>query len=57
MNRGCYSQSWGTQEDHVRKDVAVSSLCGAAETNPTRNDKVVGLITGLAQWDKDVALP
>ena len=25
--------------------------------NPTRNDEVVGLIPGLAQWVKDLALP
>ena len=29
---------------------------GAAETNPTRNHEVVGLIHGLAQWVKDSAL-
>ena len=29
-----------------------SSCCGAAETNPTRNHKVGGLILGLAQWVK-----
>ena len=33
-----------------------SSHCGAAETNPTRNHEVVGLIPGLAQWVKDAAL-
>ena len=33
-----------------------SSHCGAPETNLTRNHKVVGLIPGLAQWDKDLEL-
>ena len=26
-------------------------------TNPTRNDEVAGLISGLAQWVEDLALP
>ena len=33
-----------------------SSHCGAAETNPTRNREVVGSISGLTQWVKDLAL-
>ena len=33
-----------------------SRLCGAAETNPTRNHAGVGLIPGLVQWVKDLAL-
>ena len=32
------------------------SCCGAEETNPTRNNEVVGSIPGLAQWVKDQAL-
>ena len=26
-------------------------------TNPTRNHEVEGLIPGLVQWDKDLAVP
>ena len=29
---------------------------GAVETNPTRNDEVVGSIPGPAQWVEDLAL-
>ena len=34
-----------------------SSHRGAVETNLTRNHDVLGLIPGLAQWVKDLALP
>ena len=34
-----------------------SSHCGTVVTNPTRNHEVVGLIPGLAQWVKNLALP
>ena len=33
-----------------------SSRHGTAETNPTKNHEVVGLIPGLAQWVKDPVL-
>ena len=34
-----------------------SSRCGTVETNLTRSHEVVGLIPGLNEWVKDLALP
>ena len=49
------SQSNG--QDKCLKIHFRSSRCGAAETNPTRNHEVWGLIPSLAQWVKDPVLP
>ena len=38
------------------KNTSLSSRCGAAEINPTRNHEVGGSIPGLAQWVKDLVL-
>ena len=35
------------------KSFSESFHLGAAETNPTRNPEVAGLIPGLVQWVKD----
>jgi len=42
----------------ISKEVSFwNSHHGSAETNLTRNHEVAGLIPGLAQWVKDLALP
>ena len=47
-----------TQVFHIfKKSMPGSSHCGEAETNLTSNHEVAGLISGLTQWVKDLALP
>ena len=51
-------ERWGPVNaiNQEQKNLFRSSCGGAAETNPTRNHEVVGLIPALAQWVKDPAL-
>ena len=41
---------------HCQKLVSWSSCGGAAETNPTRRHEVVGSMSDLTQWVKDLVL-
>jgi len=54
MGRYFTSQTLAADTEKKKKR---SSHCGTVEMNLTRNHEVVGLIPGLAQWVKDLALP
>ena len=49
----CYP---GLEQTKCNKGQRWSSCCGTAEMNPTRIHEEVGLIPGLTQWVKDLAL-
>ena len=43
---------------HIKKKIDFgSSHCGSEVTNPTSIHEDAGLIAGLTQWVKDLALP
>ena len=41
----------------MKIDILESSHCGSAVMNPTSIHEDEGLVPGLAQWVKDLALP
>ena len=45
------------QKLKIKNKFKRSSRRGAAETNPTRDRRVMDSIPGLAQWVKDPVLP
>ena len=45
-----------SHQKNSKNHIVRSSLCGTAETNPTRKNEVVQSISGLGQWVKDLAL-
>ena len=55
-NRNMYRCVWFKRDTKNTNRIIGSSHGGPAERNPTRNQEVVGLIPGLAQWVMDLAL-
>ena len=53
----CHLNEWNGYLIVFLKYFYRTSLCGAAEMNPTRNHDVTGSIPGLIQWVKDLAWP
>ena len=57
MSKGNAEKKLNKATFNYRSPFFRSSRRGPVETNPTRNHEVVGLIPGLDQWVKDLALP
>ena len=56
-DRSLYPGGWDNSTEAEQISLEESPHCGAVEMNPSRNHEVVGLIPGLIQWFKDLALP